>query len=61
MTTSGKGFAIDSYNVHRLVIAGVTVASKFFSGASLALLLLSFYVARTNSQMYSTQIRGTQK
>ena len=25
------GFAIDSYNVHRLVIAGVTVASKFFS------------------------------
>ncbi|OWZ26170.1 glycogen storage control protein [Cryptococcus neoformans var. grubii Br795] len=27
----GKGFAIDSYNVHRLVIAGVTVASKFFS------------------------------
>ena len=28
----GKGFAIDSYNVHRLVIAGVTVASKFFSG-----------------------------
>jgi hypothetical protein len=34
MTTSGKGFAIDSYNVHRLVIAGVTVASKFFSGTS---------------------------
>lgn len=29
---NGKGFAIDSYNVHRLVIAGVTVASKFFSG-----------------------------
>ena len=27
-----RGFAIDSYNVHRLVIAGVTVASKFFSG-----------------------------
>lgn len=26
-----NGFAIDSYNVHRLVIAGVTVASKFFS------------------------------
>ena len=26
-----SGFAIDSYNVHRLVIAGVTVASKFFS------------------------------
>jgi hypothetical protein len=29
---AGRGFAIDSYNVHRLVIAGVTVASKFFSG-----------------------------
>ena len=28
----GRGFAIDSYNIHRLVIAGVTVASKFFSG-----------------------------
>lgn len=26
-----QGFAIDSYNVHRLVIAGITVASKFFS------------------------------
>ncbi|KAJ1032932.1 hypothetical protein NDA16_000211 [Ustilago loliicola] len=26
-----RGFAIDSYNVHRLVVAGVTVASKFFS------------------------------
>lgn len=26
-----KGFAVDSYNVHRLVIAGVTAASKFFS------------------------------
>lgn len=28
---TGQRFAIDSYNVHRLVIAGVTVASKFFS------------------------------
>jgi hypothetical protein len=28
---STRGFAIDSYNVHRLVIAGITVASKFFS------------------------------
>ncbi|TDL29812.1 cyclin-domain-containing protein [Rickenella mellea] len=28
---TGSRFAIDSYNVHRLVIAGVTVASKFFS------------------------------
>ena len=27
-----RGFAIDSFNVHRLIIAGVTVASKFFSG-----------------------------
>ncbi|KAH7930243.1 cyclin-domain-containing protein [Leucogyrophana mollusca] len=26
-----RTFVIDSYNVHRLVIAGVTVASKFFS------------------------------
>jgi hypothetical protein len=34
MIKGGKGFAIDSYNVHRLVIAGVTVASKFFSGMS---------------------------
>ncbi|KIY45996.1 cyclin-related 2, partial [Fistulina hepatica ATCC 64428] len=28
---TGHTFVIDSYNVHRLVIAGVTVASKFFS------------------------------
>lgn len=28
---TGTRFVIDSYNVHRLVIAGVTVASKFFS------------------------------
>ncbi|KAL5527516.1 hypothetical protein ACEPAG_6317 [Sanghuangporus baumii] len=28
---TGTRFIIDSYNVHRLVIAGVTVASKFFS------------------------------
>lgn len=26
-----QGFAVDSFNVHRLLIAGVTVASKFFS------------------------------
>ncbi|KAH8090364.1 cyclin PHO80-like protein, partial [Filobasidium floriforme] len=26
-----KGFAIDSYNVHRLVIAGITISSKFHS------------------------------
>lgn len=28
---TGRSFVIDSYNIHRLVIAGVTVASKFFS------------------------------
>ncbi|TFK28656.1 cyclin-domain-containing protein [Coprinopsis marcescibilis] len=28
---ASKAFVIDSYNIHRLVIAGVTVASKFFS------------------------------
>src|ERR1700722_523681 len=28
---TSKTFVIDSYNIHRLVIAGVTVASKFFS------------------------------
>ncbi|KAH9950155.1 cyclin-domain-containing protein [Amylocystis lapponica] len=27
----GKTFPIDFYNIHRLIIAGVTVASKFFS------------------------------
>jgi hypothetical protein len=26
-----RAFCVDSYNVHRLVIAGITVASKFFS------------------------------
>ncbi|KAK4056110.1 cyclin-like protein interacting with PHO85 [Microbotryomycetes sp. JL221] len=30
-STTSRLFAIDSFNVHRLVIAGVTVASKFFS------------------------------
>ncbi|KAM0787101.1 hypothetical protein ACM66B_006357 [Microbotryomycetes sp. NB124-2] len=30
-SSSSRLFAIDSFNVHRLVIAGVTVASKFFS------------------------------
>ena len=29
--TGRRVFHVDSYNVHRLVIAGVTVASKFFS------------------------------
>jgi PHO85 cyclin-6/7 len=27
----GRAFVIDSFNIHRLVIAGITVASKFFS------------------------------
>ncbi|KAH8829770.1 cyclin PHO80-like protein, partial [Flagelloscypha sp. PMI_526] len=31
MWSPTEGLVIDSYNVHRLVIAGVTVASKFFS------------------------------
>ncbi|KAL7415696.1 cyclin PHO80-like protein, partial [Mrakia frigida] len=31
LEVAGRTFAIDSFNVHRLVIAGVTVASKFFS------------------------------
>ncbi|KIJ70603.1 hypothetical protein HYDPIDRAFT_23695 [Hydnomerulius pinastri MD-312] len=31
LDATGRTFVIDSYNVHRLVIAGVTVASKFFS------------------------------
>lgn len=30
-TSDHAGIAIDSYNVHRLVIAGITAASKFFS------------------------------
>lgn len=29
--TTGRDFIIDNFNIHRLVIAGVTVASKFFS------------------------------
>ncbi|KAI9448457.1 cyclin PHO80-like protein, partial [Lactarius indigo] len=28
---TGREFIIDNFNIHRLVIAGVTVASKFFS------------------------------
>ncbi|KAE9398286.1 cyclin-related 2, partial [Gymnopus androsaceus JB14] len=31
LEATGRSFVIDSYNIHRLVIAGVTVASKFFS------------------------------
>lgn len=31
LNSQSMGFTIDSYNLHRLVIAGVTVASKFFS------------------------------
>jgi len=42
---NGGGLVIDSYNVHRLIIAGVTVASKFFSDV--------FY---TNSRYAKVQI-----
>ncbi|KAL0086235.1 cyclin-domain-containing protein [Phycomyces blakesleeanus] len=31
LATTGRPFAIDSYNIHRLIIAGVMVSSKFFS------------------------------
>ena len=48
--TCGKVFAIDMYNVHRLVIAGVTVASKFFSDV--------FY---TNSRYAKVSLRFTSK
>ncbi|RIB10999.1 cyclin PHO80-like protein, partial [Gigaspora rosea] len=30
-TSSGKAFSIDSFNIHRLIIAGIMVSSKFFS------------------------------
>lgn len=30
-TNTSQMFVMDSYNIHRLIIAGVTVASKFFS------------------------------
>ncbi|CAG8472057.1 15550_t:CDS:2 [Acaulospora morrowiae] len=30
-TNSGKAFSIDSFNIHRLIIAGIMVSSKFFS------------------------------
>ena len=28
---TGKPFSIDSFNIHRLIIAGIMVSSKFFS------------------------------
>ena len=31
LATTGKPFTIDSFNIHRLIIAGVMVSSKFFS------------------------------
>ncbi|KAI8085687.1 cyclin PHO80-like protein, partial [Thamnidium elegans] len=31
LALNGKPFTIDSFNIHRLIIAGVMVASKFFS------------------------------
>lgn len=30
LSLTGKPFKIDSYNIHRLIIAGITVASKYF-------------------------------
>jgi len=60
MTTSGKGFAIDSYNVHRLVIAGVTVASKFFSGTSL-LLLFCWITLTTRCVLYQLALRESRR
>lgn len=49
-------FAIDSFNVHRLVIAGVTVASKFFSdvfytNSRYAKVRLSFSASPTQTLM----------
>lgn len=29
--TTNTQFAVDSFNIHRLIISGITVASKFFS------------------------------
>lgn len=54
---NGKLFVIDSYNIHRLVIAGVTVASKFFSDvfytnsryAKVRHHLLLIFVSRSNT------------
>ncbi|CAI2161960.1 15870_t:CDS:2 [Funneliformis geosporum] len=31
IATTGKPFSIDSFNIHRLIIAGIMVSSKFFS------------------------------
>lgn len=53
----GRGFAIDSYNVHRLVIAGVTVASKFFSGTCVP----NPNCPRAHGQMSFTQTRDMPK
>lgn len=57
-------FAIDSFNVHRLVIAGVTVASKFFSDVfytnsryakvSSSLSLVSFHVVSQTADSRSS-------
>ena len=57
----GGGFAIDSYNVHRLVIAGVTVASKFFSGTRSASSQHMLRADQGTTQTSSTQTRATQK
>jgi len=31
LATTGKPFSIDSFNIHRLIISGIMVSSKFFS------------------------------
>ncbi|KAI9033687.1 cyclin PHO80-like protein, partial [Phycomyces nitens] len=31
LATNGQPFSIDSYNIHRLIITGVMIATKFFS------------------------------
>lgn len=31
LALTGRPFTIDSFNIHRLIIAGVMVSSKFFS------------------------------
>jgi len=61
MTTSGKGFAIDSYNVHRLVIAGVTVASKFFSGSSPVLYSFVNTILTTRCVLHKLAIRKSRR
>lgn len=57
LALTGKPFTIDSFNIHRLIIAGVMVASKFFSdvfytNTRYAKVLLNIYIIEryANSQ-----------